>query len=232
MPETSLKVELLSHTPEPDLTAATAGHICYANATIDELKKKVTPDYAKKLISHLVEAGHFSVLEHVSFTFGIEGISRACSHQLVRHRIASYSQQSQRYVDEESFNYIVPPKIKSNPSALKKFTDSIESSRKAYVEMLEISPKEDARFLLPNAAETRIVVTMNTRSLYNFFEHRLCTRAQWEIRQLAEAMLEECKKVAPLLFNSVGPKCERLGYCTEKKSCGRKPSKTEFFKKN
>jgi thymidylate synthase (FAD) len=230
MGEAKLKVELISHTPEPDITAATAGHICYAGIGIDDLKKKVSEEYARKLVSKLAQAGHLSPLEHVSFTFAIEGISRACSHQLVRHRIASYSQQSQRYVKEGGFSFIVPPKIKENEQAYGDFLKAIEAARMAYDEMLKIAPAEDARFLLPNACETRIVVTMNTRSLYNFFEHRLCTRAQWEIRALAEAMLAKCKEAAPILFEKVGPKCEKLGYCPEEKGCGRKKPKAEFFK--
>ncbi len=140
------------------------------------------------------------------------------------------SQQSQRYVKEGGFNFLVPPKIKENKEPYDSFLQAIENARKAYDEMLKIAPAEDARFLLPNACETRIVVTMNTRSLYNFFEHRLCTRAQWEIRALAEAMLELCKDAAPILFEKVGPKCEKLGYCPEARGCGRKKPKAEFFK--
>jgi len=230
MPEAKLKVELLAFTPEPAITAATAAHICYAGVGIDELKKKVSPDYAKKLIKHLISAGHTSTLEHACFTFAIEGISRACSHQLVRHRIASYSQQSQRYVKEGGFNFVVPPKVKANEQAYKQFLKAIEASRKAYEGLLQAAPAEDARFLLPNAAETRIVVTMNTRSLYNFFEHRCCTRAQWEIRALANKMLGLCKEAAPDLFQGIGAICERIGYCPETETCGRYALKTDALK--
>ncbi len=229
MGETKLKVELLTHTPEPDITAATAGHICYAGIGIDDLKEKVSEEYAKKLVAKLVKAGHLSPLEHVSFTFAIEGVSRACTHQLVRHRIASYSQQSQRYVKEGGFDYIIPPKIKANKESLELFEKAIEDSRKAYDELLKVVPAEDARFLLPNACETRIVVTMNTRALYNFLQQRLCTRAQWEIRGLAEKMLELCKEVAPILFENIGPKCDALGYCPEERGCGRKKPKKEVL---
>lgn len=230
MGETTLKVELLAFTPEPVLTAATAGHICYAGVGIDELKKKVSLDYAKKLIKALVASGHESPLEHASFTFGIEGVSRALTHQLVRHRIASHSQQSQRYVKEGGFNFIVPPKIKENKEAHKKFLLAIEEARKAYDEMLKVVPAEDARFLLPNACETRIITTMNTRALYNFFDRRCCTRAQWEIRELANKMLELCNQVAPELFSHAGPICMRLSYCPERETCGLYPLKKDALK--
>jgi len=230
MPEAKLKVELLAVTPQPDLTAATAAHMCYAGVSIEDLRKKVSPEYAKKLVKILASEGHLSPLEHASYTFAIEGISRACSHQLVRHRIASFSQQSQRYVKEGGFNFIVPPKIKSDPAAYRKFLDSIESARKAYDELLKAAPPEDARFVLPNACETRIIVTMNTRALYNFFERRCCTRAQWEIRELAEEMLRLCRQAAPILFEGAGPICLRLGYCPEKQSCGKKPLRKDVIK--
>ena len=230
MPEAKLNVKLLRFTENPEITVATAAHLCYANSNLDDLQQKMDIDYAKKLIKQLIDAGHYSVLEHASFTFGIEGVSRALTHQLVRHRIASYSQQSQRYVDEKSFAYVIPPKIKANEELNKKFEAFMETSRSLYGELSKEIPKEDARFVLPNATETRIIVTMNTRSLYNFFENRLCTRAQWEIRALAEAMLKEVKAIAPLLFDYIGPKCEKLGYCPEKKSCGRKPHKSEVIK--
>ncbi|MCD6434699.1 MAG: FAD-dependent thymidylate synthase [Candidatus Diapherotrites archaeon] len=227
-----MKVKLIRYTPEPELTAATAAHLCYAGVDIDKLQKKITREYAEKLLKHVIESGHWSVLEHVSFTFAIEGISRACSHQLVRHRIASYSQQSQRYVNEENFNYILPKSIADNKKFAERFRNFMDSARDFYAEMIANGiPKEDARFVLPNATETRIIVTMNTRSLYNFFEKRLCMRAQWEIRALANKMLKLCRKVAPLLFKNAGPICERLGYCPEAKSCGRYPTKEEVLSK-
>jgi thymidylate synthase (FAD) len=229
LPEARLNVELIAFTPKPAITAATAAHICYAGVGVDELKRKVSPDYAKKLVRHLIESGHHSTLEHASFTFAIEGISRACSHQLVRHRIASYSQQSQRYVKEGGFNFIVPPKIRENEAAYRRFVAAIGAAREAYDEMLKIAPAEDARFLLPNACETRIVVTMNTRALYNFFEHRLCARAQWEIRALANRMLALCREAAPELFGETGPKCVRLGYCPERETCGKYPLRKDVI---
>jgi thymidylate synthase (FAD) len=229
--EAKLKVEILTHTPEPERIVATAGHMCYAGVSVKELKEKMDDEKLKKILGHLIEAGHFSVLEHASFTFAIEGVSRTLTHQLVRHRIASYSQQSQRYVNEENMNFVIPPSIKEKEGLGKEFLAFMEDSKKAYRKLIDAGiPKEDARFALPNAAETRIIMTMNARSLYNFFERRLCTRAQWEIRALAISMLEELKKAAPLLFNKTGPICDRLGYCPEKKSCGRHPPKEEAVK--
>lgn len=231
MAETSLKAKLLRYTGEPELTCATAARLCYSNSSIDELQSKMSKEKVESLLKRIVEEGHWSVLEHASFTFGIEGISRACSHQLVRHRISSFSQQSQRYVDEKQFAFIVPPKIKNNQKALEHFEKSMKESQNLYSELVSAGlPKEDARFVLPNACETRLIMTMNTRSLYNFFERRLCARAQWEIRLLANAMLKECLKVAPLLFKDAGPVCDRLGYCPEKETCGRKPLKKDALK--
>lgn len=231
MEEAKLKVEIIAHTPEPERTIATAGHMCYAGVSVDELKAKISEEKIKKLISNMIESGHLSVLEHASFTFAIEGVSRALTHQLVRHRIASYSMQSQRYVNEKDMKFVIPPSINGNSELKKEFSEITEDSRKLYKKLVDAGiKKEDARFILPNACETRIIVTMNTRALYNFFERRLCTRAQWEIRLLAEEMLKELKKVSPLLFGSTGPICDRLGYCPEEKSCGRKPLKKDAIK--
>ncbi len=231
MAETSLKVKLLRYTNDPETACAIAAHLCYSNSSIEELQEKMSKEKVETLIKRIVEDGHWSVLEHASFTFGIEGISRACSHQLVRHRISSFSQQSQRYVNEKDFSFIVPPKIKNDKTALEKFLKSMDDCKNLYSELVSLGiPKEDARFVLPNACETKIIVTMNTRSLYNFFDRRLCTRAQWEIRLLANAMLKECQKAAPLLFKNAGPICDRLGYCPEKESCGRHPLKKDALK--
>ena len=168
--------------------------------------------------------GHASTLEHVSFTFAIEGVSRVLTHQLVRHRIASYSQQSQRYVKEHNFETIMPKSIACNPEAKAKFEalmQDIQNLYNEYTEEMQIPP-EDARYVLPNAAETKIVATFNARSLMNFFSLRCCTRAQWEIRQLAEKMLIECKNVAPVIFEYAGPTCVSEGVCHEgEMSCGR-----------
>jgi thymidylate synthase (FAD) len=162
-------------------------------------------------------------LEHATFTFGIEGISRACSHQLVRHRIASYSQQSQRYVNAKTFNYIIPESIKRDKELKKKFEAFIKNSAETYATLSNAGIRdEDARFVLPNACETKIVVTMNARALLNFFKERICMRAQWEIRALAEKMLEECMEVAPVIFKYAGPSCETEMVCRQgKRSCGK-----------
>ncbi|MDD3679812.1 MAG: FAD-dependent thymidylate synthase, partial [Candidatus Shapirobacteria bacterium] len=169
-------------------------------------------------------SGHTSTIEHASFAFAIEGISRACSHQLVRHRIASFSQQSQRYLDfsRKGISYIIPPNISYSKTRKKRFEEMMEEIEKSYQELIKegVTP-EDGRFILPNACETKIIVTMNARSLANFFRLRTCFRAQWEIRALAMAMIRLVKKASPLLFNNVGPSCQTEKICWEGKlSCG------------
>ncbi len=231
MTEAKLNVKLLAHTPNPDLTTATAAHLCYASSSIDDLIKKVDSAYAEKLLKRLIGEGHWSVLEHASFTFGIEGVSRALTHQLVRHRIASYSQQSQRYVNAKDFSYVIPPKVKDDKELTKKFEEFMDKASELYGEFAEKVPKEDARFVLPNAAESKIIVTMNARSLYNFFERRCCVRAQWEIRILALEMRKLVQEAAPKLFENADAICERLGYCPEGKTCGRYPLKEEVLGK-
>lgn len=178
--------------------------------------KEMGPEKAKKLIRELVKRGHTSVLEHAVFTFSIEGVSRVCTHQLVRHRIASYSQQSQRYVKLTGASVVVPPSIASKPEAKEVFDKAVRECLKAYQELLKLGiPPEDARFVVPQGVRTNIVVTMNARSLLNFFELRCCYRAQWEIRQLAWKMLELVKKVAPTIFEKAGPPCISRGVCPE-----------------
>lgn len=164
-----------------------------------------------------------SPFEHLSFTFGIEGVSRTLTHQLVRHRIASYSQKSQRYVNEKEFEYITPPSIQANDEALGCYEAVMKMLNNAYGKLVDLGiPKEDARYVLPNACETKIIVTMNARSLFNFFNHRCCMRAQWEIRQMAYQMLKLVKEVAPETFKKAGASCDTLGYCVEgNMSCGR-----------
>lgn len=217
-----MKVKLLTHTPEPEKTVALAARMCYSNRGVENLKDALTPAEVERMVKMLTEVGHLSPTEHASFTLAVEGISRACSHQLVRHRIASYSQKSQRYTNETQFEYIVPPSIASDPLALDLFTKEIKSIQESYRKLAEMVPREDARYILPNATETKIILTFNARSLYNFFSQRLCLRAQWEIRELAELMLKEVKSVAPLLFYRAGPSCEVDGICWEgEKSCGR-----------
>lgn len=218
-----MRVKLICHTPEPERTVAMAARLCYSAVGAEQLAEKMTEAQIAKLVGNIAEMGHLSTFEHVSFTFAIEGVSRVLTHQLVRHRIASYSQQSQRYVKEHDFEYIVPPSVAANQEAQAKFAALMETIRTTYDELVAMGVhQEDARYCLANATETKIVVTMNARSLLHFFELRCCTRAQWEIRQLAEAMLAEVRKVAPLLFGKAGPTCVTSDYCGEGDlTCGR-----------
>jgi thymidylate synthase (FAD) len=217
-----MQVELVAYTPEPELTVALAARLCYSARSVTELRDKLSRSEVESLLRHLVAAGHLSPTEHASFTFGIEGVSRALSHQLVRHRIASYSQKSQRYVDEKNFKYVTPPSITGNPEAAAMFHAQVAKLHDVYRELAEMVPREDARYLLPNATETQLVCTLNARSLYNFFRLRCCQRAQWEIRDLAYMMRDEVQWVAPVLFAQAGPSCETEGICWEGDfTCGR-----------
>lgn len=223
-----IKVELLEYTPNPDKVVATAAKLCYSSKSVSELVESVTEDENKTaaFVERLMSYGHMSPFEHLSFTFGIEGISRTLTHQLVRHRIASYSQKSQRYVNEKEFEYITPPSIQANDEALGCYEAVMKMLNNAYGKLVDLGiPKEDARYVLPNACETKIIVTMNARSLFNFFNHRCCMRAQWEIRQMAYQMLNLVKEVAPETFKKAGASCDTLGYCVEgSMSCGRYPT--------
>lgn len=250
-----VKVTLLSHTPEPEKNIAAAAKLCYSPSTIDDIRNGLTPEKTATFVDMLAEIGHESPIEHVSFTFGIEGISRACSHQLVRHRIASYSQKSQRYVDEGGFEYVIPPEIEKIPEAKDAYIRHMQSVEEEYNSLAQLLTEkhkeelikqgadeksalqkakkkafEDARFLLPNACETKIVVTMNARSLMNFFRHRCCNRAQWEIKNVADLMLLEVKKVAPNLFKNAGPSCISGGCPEGKMSCGKIKEVREQYK--
>ena len=211
-----IKVKLLEHTPHPERVVAMAARLCYSAAGAEELAEKMTDEQVEKLVDKIIQMGHASTMEHVSFTFGIEGVSRVLTHQLVRHRLASYSQQSQRYVAEHDFEYILPPSIAERPEASERFKALMENIQQAYNDLVEAGvPKEDARYVLANATETKIVVTMNARSLMHFFNLRCCNRAQWEIRELAYKMLAEAKAVAPLLFKNAGASCVATGHCPE-----------------
>ncbi|RLF46458.1 MAG: FAD-dependent thymidylate synthase [Thermoplasmata archaeon] len=211
-----MEVELIAHTPEPDIIAAAAALLTHSSSDFEDLKKE-DEDKLRKVLRAVIDMGHTSVVEHAYFTFAISGVSRALTHQLVRHRIASYSQQSQRYVEQE-MNYIIPPSIKKN------FKEEYEEMMKKiwdfYEKLKEHVPVEDARYVLPNAACSRIVVSMNARSLLNFFELRCCLHAQWEIRKLAWKMLHLVRKVAPTIFEKAGPPCKTKHICPmNKKSC-------------
>lgn len=219
-----MKVSLLQYTPEPEKLVAAAARLCYSDKSADELMDNFTPEKVESFVQRLVALGHESPMEHVCFTFAIDGISRACSHQLVRHRIGvSFSQKSQRYVKEKQFEYVVPPKVAKNPELAAKFEQAMQRAQAEYEELLAAGvPAEDARFVLPNAAATSLVVTMNVRSLWHFFQLRCCNRAQWEIRALANAMLVEVREVAPLLFANAGATCDSMGICFEgAMSCGK-----------
>lgn len=218
-----MKVKLICYTPEPERTVAMSARLCYSPVGAEQLAENMSKEQIDKLVQKIVDLGHTSTMEHVSFTFAIEGVSRVLTHQLVRHRIASYSQQSQRYVSEHNFEYIIPPSVAANEKAKEKFLSLMDQVRGAYDELVDLGiPKEDARYCLANAAETKIVVTMNTRTLLHFFQVRCCMRAQWEIRKMAELMLAEVRRVAPMLFKNAGPTCVTQHYCSEgSMTCGR-----------
>ncbi|MBZ4672351.1 FAD-dependent thymidylate synthase [Deferribacterales bacterium Es71-Z0220] len=227
-----VKVCLLRHTFDPENLAALAAKLCYTDSDIDGLSEKLSKSDVESFIEKIVRIGHHSVLEHVSFSFGIEGVSRALTHQLVRHRIASYSQKSQRYVKhKDGFEYVFPDTIKNSDIA-GKYEKLMGEIASFYDELVSLGiPSEDARYVLPNACETKIIVTMNARELLHFFRIRCCNRAQWEIRKMAEKMLEECIKVAPSIFSKAGPGCV-FGPCPENEfTCGKASEVREKYKK-
>ena len=216
-----MNVELLYHTPDPERAVATAARLCYAPVGAAELMETLDEERIASVLSTILTSGHLSTLEHASYTFAIDGVSRAMTHQLVRHRLASYNQQSQRYVAfSEEPSYVMPESV-AEAGAAEKFDRAVRDVWAAYRELVDAGvPKEDARYLLPNAAESKIVVTMNMRELLHFFSLRCCNRAQWEIRAVACRMLELVRPTAPLIFRDAGPGCVR-GACPEgKMSCG------------
>lgn len=259
-----LNVKLIASTPDAEKVVSAAAKLCYSKTGIDGINEKLTKESTDKFLKMLMSLGHQSPIEHVSFTFAIEGISRVLTHQLVRHRIASYSQQSQRYVKLDQFEYVVPPAIEKNEIAKKIFLDTMKKDQEAYDDIvlallkgycdekvegncensiiyikekskkmynsLEKKAIEDARYVFPNACETKIIVTMNARSLINFFEHRACNRAQWEIRQLSIEMLRIVRKEAPTLFENIGPKCLKSECPEGKMTCGKIKEVREVFK--
>ena len=240
MAATTLRVTLLAHTPEPLSLIYAAFRQCYHPGYVAEMWPKllsgeISREKQTDFVARILESGHESPIEHVSFTFAVAGVSRALSHQLVRHRLASYSQQSQRYVRAEAFDYVLPPAIAAIPEAKAAFEAAMARAGEAYAVIRDLlaghgreaTANEDARFVLPNACETRIVVTMNCRSLLHFFGLRCCVRAQWEIRALSDEMLRLSREVLPVIFSGAGARCERLGYCPEDErfSCGRYPAR-------
>ena len=218
-----MRVTLITHTPEPEKVIASAAKLCYSSSDIETLMNGLTPEKIESFIKKLADLGHQSPLEHCTFTFGVEGVSRALLAQLTRHRIASYSVKSQRYVKEDQFEYVVPPSIATNKTDALVFKDFMEYCQQTYNYFIENGiPAEDARYVLPNACSTQLVMTFNIRSLLNFFELRCCNRAQAEIRQMADTMLDICKEVAPNIFAKAGASCVR-GKCKEGKMCCGNP---------
>ena len=225
-------VNLISKPANMLKTVYTACRTCYSadypiniyNSTDDEEKML-------KLIERVISSGHYSTIEHIQVSFAISNVSRACTHQLVRHRHMSFSQKSQRYVKEKGqFDYIIPPTIERNPELKAKFEEFMGEISKKYLEFTEAGiPAEDARFVLPNATASSMVASLNLRELIHLANLRLCTRAQYEIRLLVKAMCDELIKEEPWLKDYLVPKCERLGFCDEDKCCGRMPRKEEVL---
>ncbi len=246
-----IRVKLLDVCTNPEKLLFAAGRQCYAKDWVGDLwkndggeisilnmdnNKSVSDKEIKSLIKYLYESGHTSVLEHVKFTFAIDGVSRAETHQQVRHRISTYSQQSQRYVtnygEYNPADYVVPPTIEKNAEAASVFDSTLRTIQESYNKLKDLGiSSEDARYLMPNASISRIVDTKNCVSLLHFFGLRCCVLAQWEIRDLANKMLDICKKTLPSVFDNAGPRCSSLGYCPEHKSrsCGKYPTKQEVL---
>lgn len=236
-------VQLIAHTNDPEKTVAAAAKLCYSDAHIETLLEGLTPEKTASFLQKLTDLGHASPIEHASFTFGIEGVSRTFLAQVTRHRIASFSVQSQRYVRLEDFRYVIPPEIEAIPEAKEKFIEAMNEEARNYLSLVKSleeahtqrmmaqgmeeeaarakaskQANEDARFVLPNACETKMVMTMNCRSLQNFFNLRCCNRAQWEIRAVADEMLRLVLPLAPRIFATAGPRC-LTGPCPEGRMC-------------
>lgn len=251
-----MKVDLITHTPNPEKIIAAAAKLCYSKTGTQDILEGLTDEKVEKFLEKLTSIGHESPIEHVSFTFAVEGVSRVLTHQLVRHRIASYSQQSQRYVKLDQFEYITPPNIASNEKAKAVFQKAMEEDQKHYDHLTDIlfegyfksfieegkSEKqakqaaekkaiEDARFVFPNACETKIIFTMNARTLMHFFKHRCCERAQWEIRAMADEMLKQVKVVSPTLFRYAGPSCLTKACPEGMMTCGKTKEKRAVYLK-
>lgn len=237
------KVTLLTHTPDPERYIAAAAKLCYSASGVDTLLDKLTDEKAAEFVEMLASMGHESPIEHVSFTFGIEGVSRSLLAQITRHRIASFSVQSQRYVREKQFSFVTPPEIEKDPETLAIYNQAMQNAIQSYdaladrlkerhtAELMaegmeekaarrqaEKMAIEDARFVLPNAADTNMIMTMNARELLHFFRHRCCNRAQWEIRAVADEMLRLVYPLAPHVFAAAGPRC-LAGPCPEGGMC-------------
>jgi len=224
-----MNVRLLRHTEDAELLCSAAAHSCYSKSTSGKLIDAMDRETAERRLEKVLSMGHQSVMEHASYTFSLEGVSRVLTHQLVRHRMASYSQQSQRYVSMEEADFVTPHSIQEKEETRRSYQELMDRIWAAYRDLSRVVPVEDARYVLPNACTTNITVTMNARELWHFFSLRCCNRAQWEIREVADLMLAEVKRVCPVIFRNAGPPCVR-GKCPEgKMSCGR-PRKEELSK--
>ena len=249
-----MKVYLLAYTEGAERIVAGAAKLCYSKSGVEKLMDGLTSEKTAEFVDMLSDLGHESPIEHACFTFGIEGVSRSLLAQITRHRIASFSVQSQRYVEFDSVPVVTPPEIAACPEALKIYEQTVAACADGYRRITDLLVEkhtaelvaggadqksaekrarkmsiEDARFVLPNACETKMVVTMNARSLLNFFRLRCCSRAQWEIRAVANEMLREVSAVAPSLFKNAGPSCVH-GACSEgKMSCGRADEMRKFY---
>ncbi|MBQ7936584.1 MAG: FAD-dependent thymidylate synthase [Clostridia bacterium] len=242
MADAKLKVRLLTYTPDGEKIVASAAKLCYARADIDTVLEGLTPEKTKEFLEMLTNLGHASPIEHISFTFGIENVSRALLAQITRHRLASFSVQSQRYVAEDGFDFVLPPAIEANAEAKALYLETMDELSARYTKLTELLMEgtpgttadkkkaiEDARFVLPNGCTTKMMVTMNARSLLNFFNLRCCNRAQWEIRELATQMLMLVREVCPTIFRYAGPPCV-AGKCPEgKMTCGKANEMKEKF---
>ncbi len=223
-----MKVTLISYTFDADFIAAIAAKVCYSNNSIEKIK--MDEQSKSNILKRVIKSGHLSVIEHASFTYALEGISRIATHQLVRHRLASYSQQSHRYTKIKQNSFIIPPSIEDNKDALDLYENSIKNNLEIYNKLIEMGiKKEDARFVIPQGVSSSIIVTMNARELMHFFTLRCCVRAQWEIRNAAIEMLKLAKTKAPVIFENAGPACVR-GKCPEEKPCNNIPEIRKFFK--
>ena len=251
-----MKVELISYNPDAEKIVAAAAKLCYSPSTIENIMDGLDEQKTASFVEMLAEMGHESPIEHATFTFGIEGVSRVLLAQITRHRIASFSVQSQRYVSENQFDYIIPPQIEAIPEAKAEFLSAMKNDQEHYNKLTAIlkqhhyeklisegksekaasnlakkSAIEDARFVLPNACDTKLIMTINCRSLLNFLSQRCCNRAQWEIHMLADEMFSLVYNVAPHIFAKAGPPCLR-GNCPEgKMTCGKLDDVREYYKK-
>ena len=251
-----MTVRLIAHTPEPEKVVAAAAKLCYSDAHITDLLDGLDEEKTARFLTMLSDLGHASPIEHASFTFGIEGVSRTLLAQITRHRIASFSVQSQRYVRLDDFRYVIPPEIEAIPEAKAAFIESMNEDARRYLDLVQKledghtarlmaeglpekqarakaskQANEDARFVLPNACETKMVMTMNCRSLQNFFNLRCCNRAQWEIRAVADEMLRLVLPLAPHVFAAAGPRC-LTGPCPEgRMCCGKQAEVREKYAK-